>query len=95
MCASVVVRLGVEMSDPREKTGQKRTMQRVRAAVVAFDVEAKMLRKVRKLSHEIAPFAHLRIRKVCLWREFPQLRLRKFLRLFVPPLPELKRAEEV
>ena len=70
-------------------------MQRVRTAVVAFNVEAKAFREVRKLSHEIAPFAHLRIREVCLWRKFPQLRLRKLFRLLVPPFPELQRAEEV
>ena len=93
--AAVVVRLGVEVTDAGEKPCQKRAVQRVRAAVVAFDVEAEVLRKVRKLSHEIAPFAHLRIREVCLWREFPQLRLRKLLRLSVPPLPEFQRAEEV
>ena len=70
VCAAVVVRLGVEMPDAGEEPCQKRTMQRVRTAVVAFNVEVKTLREVRELSHEIAPFAHLRIRKVCLWREF-------------------------
>ena len=100
MRAAIFALLLVELPYAAEQAGQERLVQKGGGLLglplpSRRERKAELLREIRQLAREVAPFAHLGVREVRLLRERSQLGLRQRGALAVPPPPQPERAEEV